>query len=125
MIKRLCRCWKNKGIVDNSTRIAFCICVILRRLQMEFVTEYLTVLKAWVKQQLMQDKVGNEKDLVLIIEYIGALEKPNAEINGFINIWRSVSVSEETIELLKRLTIIVSIWQAEEIRKIIVRLQAM
>ena len=114
---------------DSDSRIALCICVILRRLRKEFVAEYLPVLKTWVKDQLTQEKISNEGDLMLIIEYISALENPDALVDGYIKFWQeilesgtAVKVSKETVEKLKRLTIVITMQQAKELRKVIATL---
>lgn len=114
---------------DSDSRIALCICVILRRLRKEFVAEYLPVLKTWVKDQLTQEKMSNEGDLMLIIEYISALESPDALVDGYIKFWQeilesgtAVKVSKETVEKLKRLTIVITMQQAKELRKVIATL---
>ena len=93
------------------------------------MTEYLPVLKTWVKEQLTQENISNERDLMLIMEYIGALEYPDAMVDGYIKLWQdivesgtAVKVSKETVEMLKRLTIVITMQQAKELRKVIATL---
>lgn len=125
-IENAIRKFPYKETTDNDSRIAMCICVILRRLRKEFVNEYLPVLKKWVKEQLMQEQVSNEDYIMLVMEYISALENPDELVDCYIKFWQEIlesgakiKVSRERIELLKKLTMMVTMQQAKELRKVI------
>lgn len=66
---------------------------------------------------------------MLITEYISALERPNALVNGYIKFWQeilefgtAIKVSKESVEMLERLTIVITMQQTKELRKVIVTL---
>ena len=125
-IENAIRKFPYKETTDNDSRIAMCICVILRRLRKEFVNEYLPVLKKWVKEQLMQEQVSKEDYIMSVMEYISALENPDELVGCYIKLWQEIlesgakiKVSRERIEVLKKLTMMVTMQQAKELRKVI------
>lgn len=125
-IENAIRKFPYKETTDNDGRIVMCICVILRRLRKEFVNEYLPVLKKWVKEQLIQEQVSNEDYIMSVMEYISALENPDELVDCYIKLWQEIlksgtkiKVSRERIELLRKLTMMVTMQQAKELRKVI------